>query len=72
VVGREWRRQDAAGARRRAGLILAAMRFAANLSFLFPELPFLERFAAARAAGFGAVEFFFPHGHELGDLVQVQ
>lgn len=39
-------------------------RFAANLSFLFPEEPFLERFAAARAAGFGAVEYMFPYQEE--------
>lgn len=48
------------------------MRFAANLSFLFTELAFLDRFAAARAAGFTAVEFFFPEGHELGELVQAR
>jgi hydroxypyruvate isomerase len=36
-------------------------RFAANLSMLFTELPFLERFAAARAAGFRGVEFLFPY-----------
>ena len=36
-------------------------RFAANLSFLFTELPFPERFAAAAAAGFGGVEFLFPY-----------
>jgi len=36
-------------------------RFAANLSWLFPELPFLDRFEAARAAGFGAVEYLFPY-----------
>ena len=36
-------------------------RFAANLGFLFTELPFLERFAAARAAGFVAVEFAAPY-----------
>ena len=34
-------------------------RFAANLSFLFTELPFLDRFAAAAHAGFRAVEFAF-------------
>ncbi|MBX9927051.1 MAG: TIM barrel protein, partial [Hyphomicrobiaceae bacterium] len=33
------------------------IRFSANLSFLFAELPFLDRFAAARAAGFEAVEY---------------
>jgi hydroxypyruvate isomerase len=38
-------------------------RFAANLSFLFTERPFLERFAAARTAGFAAVEFHFPYEH---------
>lgn len=36
-------------------------RFAANLSMLFTELPFLDRFAAARHAGFEAVEFLFPY-----------
>ncbi len=37
------------------------LRFAANLSLLFTELPFLERFAAARAAGFSSVEIQFPY-----------
>ena len=36
-------------------------RFAANLSMLFTEVPFLERFAKARAAGFSGVEFLFPY-----------
>ena len=36
-------------------------RFAANLTFLFTELPFMERFAAAKAAGFDAVEVLFPY-----------
>ncbi len=36
-------------------------RLAANLSLLFTELPFLERFAAARKAGFGGVEVLFPY-----------
>jgi hydroxypyruvate isomerase len=44
-------------------------RFAANLSMLFTELPFLDRFAAARAAGFGAVEYLFPYDHPKEDLV---
>jgi hydroxypyruvate isomerase len=35
-------------------------RFAANVSILFTERPFVERFAAAAAAGFGAVEFWWP------------
>lgn len=36
-------------------------RFVANLSMLFTEVPFLERFARARAAGFTAVEYLFPY-----------
>lgn len=36
-------------------------RFAANLSMMFQDIPFLDRFAAARAAGFTAVEFLFPY-----------
>ena len=35
--------------------------FAANVTTLFTELPFLDRFAAARAAGFRAVEFQAPY-----------
>jgi 2-dehydrotetronate isomerase len=36
-------------------------RFAANLAYLFTERPFLERFGAAAAAGFEAVELQFPY-----------
>src|SRR4051812_33015666 len=36
-------------------------RFAANLSMLYVEHPFLERFAAAAADGFEAVEYLFPY-----------
>jgi hydroxypyruvate isomerase len=36
-------------------------RFAANLSFLYPELPFLDRFEAAARDGFLAVEYLFPY-----------
>jgi hydroxypyruvate isomerase len=38
-------------------------RFAANVSMMYAELPFLERFAAARRDGFRAVEFLFPYAH---------
>ncbi len=38
-------------------------KFAANLSFLFTEASFLERFALARAAGFTAVEYHFPYDY---------
>ncbi|MEY2951993.1 MAG: hypothetical protein RLZZ401_80 [Pseudomonadota bacterium] len=43
-------------------------RFAANLSMLFTELPFMDRFAAARAAGFDAVEYLFPYAYPATDL----
>ena len=36
-------------------------RFAANLTMLFTELPFLDRFDAAAKAGFTAVEFLVPY-----------
>lgn len=36
-------------------------RFAANISLLFSELPYLDRFAAAAASGFTAVEILFPY-----------
>ncbi len=38
-------------------------RFAANLSMMFNEVPFLDRFQAATAAGFKGVEFLFPYEH---------
>ena len=43
-------------------------RFAANLSFLFNEVPFLERFAMARAQGFKAVEFMSPYEWPAADI----
>jgi len=43
-------------------------RFAANLSMMFNELPFLDRFAAARAAGFEAVEFLFPYEFPAAEI----
>ena len=41
-------------------------RFAANLSMMFNEVPFLDRFEAAAKAGFTAVEFLFPYDHPAG------
>ena len=46
------------------------IRLAANLSMLFTELPFLDRFAAARAAGFSAVEYLFPYEFPREELAQ--
>jgi hydroxypyruvate isomerase len=43
-------------------------RFAANLSMMFTEVPFLDRFARAAAAGFTGVEFLFPYEHEPRDV----
>jgi hydroxypyruvate isomerase len=43
-------------------------RFAANLTMLFTELPFIERFEAAAKAGFKAVEYLFPYAHDKKDL----
>ncbi|MEO1458072.1 MAG: 2-oxo-tetronate isomerase [Pseudomonadota bacterium] len=43
-------------------------RFAANLSMMFTERPFLERFGAAAAAGFRAVEYLFPYAEEAAAI----
>lgn len=43
--------------------------FAANLSMLFKEYPFLERFAAARKAGFQNVEILFPYDISARDIL---
>src|ERR1700760_4288571 len=43
-------------------------RFAANLTMLFNEMPFAERFAAAKAAGFTGVEYLFPYEFDKADL----
>lgn len=44
------------------------IRLAANLSMMFNEWPFLERFRAAREAGFEAVEFLFPYEHSADEI----
>jgi hydroxypyruvate isomerase len=43
-------------------------RFAANLTMMFNEVPFLDRFAAAAEAGFDAVEFLFPYEHPIDEV----
>ena len=45
-------------------------RFAANLTMLFTEVPFLDRFEAAARAGFEAVEFLFPYAYRAQDIRQ--
>ncbi|WP_319244923.1 2-oxo-tetronate isomerase [uncultured Propionivibrio sp.] len=43
-------------------------KFAANLSMMFTEVPFPERFAAAAKAGFKAVEFLFPYDYTVAEV----
>ena len=45
-------------------------RFAANLTMMFNEWSFLDRFAAAADAGFAAVEFLFPYDHSPDAIAQ--
>ena len=43
-------------------------RFAANLSMMYTEHAFLDRFAAAAADGFKAVEYLFPYEHAAAEI----
>src|SRR3974390_3335391 len=43
-------------------------RFAANLTMMFNEVPFLDRFGAAARAGFTAVELLFPYEHSPDEI----
>ncbi len=43
-------------------------KFAANLTMLFNEVPFLDRFDKAAQNGFTAVEFLFPYGFAAADI----
>lgn len=45
-------------------------KLAANLSLMFTEVSFLERFAAARGNGFDAVEFLFPYAYEAAEIAE--
>ena len=45
-------------------------RFSANLGFLFTELPFLDRFAAAAKAGFAGVEYSSPYEHDAHEIAR--
>jgi len=46
-------------------------KFAANLTMLFNEVPFLERFERAHHAGFHAVEFLFPYAYSATEIRQL-
>ena len=43
-------------------------QFAANLTMLFTEVPFLDRFERAAKAGFDAVEFLFPYAFPVAEI----
>lgn len=43
-------------------------KFAANLTMLFTEVPFLDRFERAAKAGFDAVEFLFPYAFPTAEI----
>lgn len=45
-------------------------RFNANLTMLFNEVDFLDRFAAAAAAGFAGVEYLFPYPYDKAQLAE--
>lgn len=45
-------------------------RFAANLTLMFGEVDFLDRFGAAAEAGFAAVEYHFPYAYPATDLAK--
>ncbi len=45
-------------------------KFAANLSLMFTEHDFLDRFDAAAEAGFSAVEFLFPYDHPAATIAE--
>ena len=45
-------------------------KFAANLSMLYPELGFLDRFDAAAKDGFKAVEYLFPYAFTQRDIAE--
>ena len=45
-------------------------KFAANLTFLFRELPFLDRFEAAADAGFTGVEVLFPYDDAASEITR--
>ena len=45
-------------------------RFAANLTMMFNEVDFLDRFEAAARAGFKGVEYLFPYEYDAGELAE--
>src|SRR2546428_1444488 len=62
---RDWRRLP--GRRSEGGCM---PKFAANLTMLFGDLPFLERFDAAARNGFRAVEYMFPYQEDTDGIAR--
>lgn len=50
--------------------VVAMPKFAANLSFLFTEVPFPERFKRAARAGFAGVEYLFPYEYPASEIAE--
>ena len=48
-----------------------SLKFAANLSWLYTELAFEDRFAAAARDGFKAIEMMFPYEHKAAQVAQL-
>lgn len=46
------------------------LRFAANLSMMYSEVPFLDRFAAAADDGFEAIEYLFPYAYGVDEVAR--
>ena len=51
-------------------MVTAMPRFAANLSMMFADAPFIERFGRAAAAGFNGVEYLFPYDYPAAELAE--
>jgi hydroxypyruvate isomerase len=45
-------------------------RFAANLTMLYTDSPFMDRFSRAKASGFHFVEYMFPYEHDTAELAE--
>lgn len=48
-----------------------SMKLCANLSFLFTDVPFVDRFGRAARAGFAGVEYMFPYGYDADELARL-
>lgn len=48
--------------------VIVLLQFAANLTMLFTEVPFMDRFSLAQKEGFRFVEYLFPYEYELDRL----